>query len=622
MSTRWTRERGRERGSALVMAVIFSFLAIAGVSLFLARSHMELSDSKQKSAAVRSLFNVHSALGRAHAVVNEAMNSVESQALNRNVALAQPETANGVAYVADTNRSVRVRTVKPSSRFDTDGNELPPVDEGGAPLPYEVLPYGWYVLEARMYEPLYTLADGATRGQLKLVRQYVRDGTPLSNNFVAVIDDDLGLGGSPVNPGKPAEGEIITNKHLYIMTTNPYYANRLLAVDGVSYTAGATEANTVYLHPDNNFEAEPLYLPLPSSLTSNPDNPDDTLKAYSLGDNPLAVALNTGNMQYTVTMSGVSSADDLKAAGGDPAPTVQLNCGVSGTGPCQGMCIEGNINTKVTFAGDTVTVRLTKATDANKWIQVSGLPAPDNGVLFCDTRVDVGGIARRTQLEGAVTTRTTLATTGNVDVCGSVRYYDDDGDAATKQVYTASLTGVDPADYGTLPEIPSGEVISSSVAVSYFANQRPCGLAAEEGDGFYDGDAVLGVVASQDIILLAQLPQNAEIAGAYLALQKRLTLEGLGYNAAGQLVYLDGNNPFYIYKGGRSSVRRFGSLVSYKRPCTTVVTGTGSFLYGFRRGFSLFDEAMKQQPPPFFPKDKKPQYLGWELKDLGVKTIQ
>ncbi|MBI4880690.1 MAG: hypothetical protein HY812_13680 [Planctomycetes bacterium] len=609
MSTRWTRERRRERGSALVIAVIFSFLAIAGVSLFLARSHIELVDSKQKSAAVRSLFNVHSALGRAHAVVNESMNSLESQALNMNVALAQPEMADGVAYVSGTNHSVRVRTVKPSSRFDADGNELPPADEFGAPLPYEGLPYGWYVLEARMYEPLYTLADGATRGQLKLVRQYVRDGTPLSNNFVAVIDDDLGLGGSPVNPGKPAEGEIITNKHLYIMTANPYYANRLLAVDGVSYTAGATEANT-------------LYLPLPSSLTSNPDDPDDTLKAYSLGANPQPVALITGNMEYAVTMNGVASADDLKAAGGDPTPSVQLNCGASGTDPCQGMCVEGNVNTKVTFSGETVTVRLSKATDANKWIEVSGLPTPDDGVLFFDTRVDVGGVARRTQLQGAVTTRTTLATTGNVDVCGSVRYYDAEGDAATKQVYTAALEGVDPADCGTLPEIPSSEIISPTAAVSYFANQRPYGVPSQEDDGFYDGDAVLGVVASQDVILLSQVPQNAEIAGAYLSLQKRLTLEGMGYNAAGQLVYIDGSNPFYVYKGGRSSIRRFGSLVSYKRPATTVVTGTGAFLYGFRRGFSLFDEAMKQQPPPFFPKDKKPQYLGWELKDLGVKTIQ
>ena len=47
-----------------------------------------------------------------------------------------------------------------------------------------------------------------------------------------------------------------------------------------------------------------------------------------------------------------------------------------------------------------------------------------------------------------------------------------------------------------------------------------------------------------------------------------------------------------------------------------------AFVYGFKRGFSLFDEDMKSQPPPYFPKDQRPQYLGWELRNLGVRPIQ
>jgi len=595
-----------------VVVVIFSFLAISSAMLFLDRTRVELGDSRQKSASVKTLFGVHSGLARAHLVINEESVSAESQSAQQNPALIEPEVSNGRNYIPNTNRTIEVRTVKPNDQFDANGDEVAPA--GG----YEDLPPSWYVLESKVYEPLATLSDGSARGALKLVRQYVRDGTPLSNNFVAVIDDDLGLGGSPVNPGKPAEGEIHTNKHLYIMTANPYHAHRLMAVDGVSYIAGATEDDTVYLHPENNFSAEELYLPLPDDLTSNPESPDDHLKAYATGTNPQNVPLVTSNPDYTVTMNGVSDVVDLKLTGSDPTPSVDLNLGASGAGDPVGVLVEGNVNSEVTFQGDTVTVKMVKADNPSMWLQISGLPSPQNGVMFLDTYDD----ARRMTLEGDVSTRTTLATTGSVDVVGSVRYYDDDGDPATKLAYSSDLDGLDESQYGTVPEVPESTTLSPSTSVEYFANERPYGVDELTGDGFYDGDSVLGVVASQDIIMMSDVPQNCEIAGAYLSLEKRLTLEGMGYDADGNLTWIDGYNDFYIYNGARSSIRRFGGLISYKRPATAVVTWSGLFIYGFQRGFSLFDEKMKQQPPPFFPKDRRPQYLGWELKDLGVKTIQ
>lgn len=619
-------DRGRvivrsERGTALVMVVIFSFLALGFAALFLNRTQVEVKDARIKFAKVTSLFGAHSALSRAHVEINENMDSVASLAENVNVALADPEACGDVDFIKHTNHAVRVRTVKPSNNFDANGDELPPTDAAGNEVAYEELPFGWYSLESRVYEPMYVAPDGTPMGLLKVVRQYVRDGTPLSNNFIAVIDDDLGLGGSPVNPGKPAEGEIHTNKHLYIMTANPYYANRLLAVDGVSYTAGATEAGTVYLHPDNNFEADPLYLPLPSSLTANPDDPDSTLKQFALGASPQSISLSTSNPDYQVKWNGISSLNDLKKSGTNPTPTMKINVDADGT--CRGVCAEGYVHSEVTLNGDTMTIRLTKYNDPNKYVQVSGVPAPNDGVLFFDTRVDIsGGVTARTTLQGDVTTRLTMATTGNVDVVGSVRYKDGDGDYATKLSNASALVGVADEDLGTVPVVSDSTKLASNANVQYFANTRPPGVAAENGDGFYDGDAVLGVVASQDIILKSTMPENAEMAGAYLSLQQRLTLEGLTYNSAGALTSVSSTNPFYYSKGGRSSVRRFGGLISDKRPCTTVVTNTGAFYYGFSRGFSLFDEKMKQKPPPFFPKDKKPQYLGWELKDLGVKPIQ
>src|SRR5690606_38666463 len=104
--------------------------------------------------------------------------------------------------------------------------------------------------------------------------------------------------------------------------------------------------------------------------------------------------------------------------------------------------------------------------------------------------------SRRTTLEGDVTTRTTLATTGNVDVVGSVRYYDSDGDPATKLVYSSDLAGLDESEFGNLEEISESDVIGTTESVEYFANERPYGVDETSGDGFYDGDAVLGVVAA------------------------------------------------------------------------------------------------------------------------------
>lgn len=611
----------RRRGAALPLVVFFSVMAVAFVGMLLARTERELADSRLKSARVRSLFAVHSSLARAHQEINENMDSTASMAAGENVALTEPEQCEGGQFfIEQTNQAVQIRDVKPSDRFDENGDELPPLDEDGNVTDYEELPWSWYCLEAKLFEPLYTGIDGTKYGQLKIARQYVRDGTPLSNNFLAVIDDDLGLGGSAVNPGKPAEGEIQTNKHLYIMTTNPYYANRLLAVTGVSYTAGGSASNTVYLHPDNNFAAEPLYLPLPSSLTANATDPDDTLKQHSLGSTPTDVALSAGTASgMTKTWNGISSLNDLKKNGTDPTPTLKVQ--YDSDGICRGVCVEGYVHHEVTIVGDTLTVRLTKYNDPNKYVQITGIPSPQEGVLFFDTRTDLGGSAARTTLKGEVTTRMTLATTGNVDVVGSVRYKDSDGDYATKMVYTSSLNGVAPADYGTLTEIAETTKPTAGAAISYFANERPAGVAAEEGDGFYDNNAVLGVVAANDVIFTSKMPENGELAGSYLSLQKRLTLEGLTYNSSGALSGVSTSNAFYTSNGGRAALRRFGGMISYKRPCTTVVTGSGSFYYGFKTGFSLFDEDLKRRPPPFFPKDKKPQYLGWELKDLGVKPM-
>lgn len=615
------KRRPRERGAALVMVVIFTLMAVSGVMLFLERSHVELRESRLKAAAVKNLFHVHSALNRAHKEINYW--STLSSGPNQNLALIDPEVVEGQTFIANTNRTVAVRTVKPSDQFDMSGNEIAPA--GG----YQNLPSGWYVLEARVTEPLYTrLDDGQKLGALKLVRQYVRDGTPLSNNFVLVTDDDLGLGGSPVNPGKPAEGHMHTNKHMYIMTPNPYYANPMSASDGMSYTAGATEAGTVFLHPDNDWDADEVHLPLPSDLVSNPDGSNDYLKAHALGASPTSLNLSSATLGATGTIGGyayktgggITAVSQLKTSGSDPTPSMYINTDADGV--TRGVVIGGYVDSEVVMDGDTFTVTMWKRGTPSKYLQIKNVPMAQDGVIFLDNLSGSGATNARTTIHGELSTRTTLATTGNVDISDSVQYVDEDGDLATKLVYTDDLDGVDKEDWGTVADISQSTSISNTAEVTYMANQRPQGVVKESGDGFYDGAAVLGVVASQDVVILDDVPQNAEIAGAYLSLEKRLTLEGMGYNSSGNLTSISSSSSFYVSNGGKSSIRRFGGLITKKRPATAVVNGsTGAFLYGFKRGFSLFDEEMKQHPPPYFPKDKKPEYLGWELKDLGVRPI-
>ena len=611
----------RERGAALVMVMTFAMIAVAGVVLFLERSHVEIRESRLKAASVKNLFHVHSALSRAHKEIN--YQATQSDGPNQNVALINPEIRDGKAYIANTNGTVEVRSVKPSDLFDMDGNEIPPA--GG----YEALPVGWYVLEARVVEPMHAMADGSKTGALKLVRQYVRDGTPLSDNFVLVTDDDVGLGGAPVNPGKPAEGHIHTNGHMYIMTPNPYYANPMSSSDGMSYIAGATEVDTVFLNPDNDWDADEVRLPLPEDLVVDPDGGDDYLKAHALGSSPASLDLDsidfssgsgTASGGYQYDAGGITNISELRTSGTDPMPAIHVNTDADGV--CRGVTIEGYLESEISLDGDTLSVTLWKKGAPGQWVEIDDIPMPRDGVVFVDNRSAAGDIDARTALSGELSTRTTLATTGNVDIVDSISYVDDDGDRATKFVHNDDLDGVDPADYGTVSDIGDVSSFDDSAEVVYMANKRPPGVAEQSGDGFYDGDAVLGVVASQDILILSDVPQNAEIAGSYLSLEQRLTLEGMGYNSSGNLSYVDSSNDFYTSNGARNSIRRFGGLITKRRPATAVVNGSsGSFLYGFKRGFSLFDEDMKQHPPPFFPKNKKPQYLGWELKDLGVRPI-
>src|SRR5690606_12120904 len=128
--------------AALVVVVVFTFLTISGAMLFLDRTQVELKDGRQKAASVRGLFGVHSGLARAHLVINEQAVSATSQSSQQNPALVDPEVVDGRSYVPDTNRTVEVRTVKPSDQFDANGVEIPPA--GG----YEALPPGWFVIES------------------------------------------------------------------------------------------------------------------------------------------------------------------------------------------------------------------------------------------------------------------------------------------------------------------------------------------------------------------------------------------------------------------------------------------------------------------------------------------
>ncbi|MHC4490855.1 MAG: hypothetical protein ACYTDU_04440 [Planctomycetota bacterium] len=214
--------------------------------------------------------------------------------------------------------------------------------------------------------------------------------------------------------------------------------------------------------------------------------------------------------------------------------------------------------------------------------------------LVDTTYVDLGDAAntvfidgRITRLYGDINGRVTVVGNEKVRVTGNLRYIDDDGDAAM-------LNG---SDY----------------TQAYQRNED------------YNGDSVLGVIARDDILFTASMPNQAEINATLLSAQGRVGIDGFAITEAGEPTKEDyygltaeerAKEEAYdetIYKARRfrkDSLRRIGGLISNDRILETYIRprsdGTSYVDAGFKRGKMRFDFNLMFNPPPNFVEVPRP----------------
>jgi hypothetical protein len=169
-----------------------------------------------------------------------------------------------------------------------------------------------------------------------------------------------------------------------------------------------------------------------------------------------------------------------------------------------------------------------------------------------------------TSIKGQLSSRITVVASGSIRVTGNLQYVDDDWD-------TAYRNGTDPDEpYESNPE--------------------------------YGGEAVLGLIANEDILYSKYVPDHFEINGSLLAKTGRVGIEGVRLDDEGNVSL---SWPRYV----KSSIRRLGGVISNERPVTTYIDDHYDVRAGFRTGNSVYDRRLSVQPPVGFPERQRPRTM-------------
>ena len=169
------------------------------------------------------------------------------------------------------------------------------------------------------------------------------------------------------------------------------------------------------------------------------------------------------------------------------------------------------------------------------------------------------------KFEGHLDGQLSVVTDQALSITGSVQYRDSDGD-------NMMTGGLDPAvDYEVNPD--------------------------------YDGSAVLGVIARDDVTYSRDMPDHAEINAVLISAEGKVAFEGIELSDDGVDVSVDygGHDRDEFVK---ASLRRLGGVVSRHRPVTTYVGPSYGVLAGFAEGQSQMDGRLLVQNgggviPPF-----------------------
>ncbi len=212
---------------------------------------------------------------------------------------------------------------------------------------------------------------------------------------------------------------------------------------------------------------------------------------------------------------------------------------------------------KIELRGDKVWIKVENCGEGEYLL-------PESGIIYVKGRI--------TQLSGTLNGRLTIASGESVNMTGSIRYVDDDGD-------TAYLNGLDEnSDYVENPD--------------------------------YDGGSALGIVADDDIEIPKSAPDTRiEINAAMYSRDGHIGISGYQMNSSG--TYLSGYDSSYH----KESVRYLGAMICKTRPVDQVVAGENWVVSGFNHSTFVYDSRLLQSPPPHFLTFERPQYKGWEILD-------
>jgi len=233
-----------------------------------------------------------------------------------------------------------------------------------------------------------------------------------------------------------------------------------------------------------------------------------------------------------------------------------------------------NFDIKVELKGDRYDIVAVPHDPEEDTLSALDLPFPIDGVLYFDTDI--------ASLHGTLDGRITVASTGEITISDSIRYVDEHGDP----IYNNGLS-VDPENE---PYAPNPD---------------------------YDGNAALGVIANGHILYDHSVPEQLELNGVFFSATGRFGLPGLEFTSDGRYV------TSYDSSFHKSSIRRYGGVITDLRIVSTVVNGNGDVLSGFDSGTSVYDARLRNEPPPHFLAIDRPVFFGYRIVsggDAGVES--
>jgi hypothetical protein len=556
-----------QKGSALSILLILSVGVGSVVTSFLGRTLVEQARVLQRGAGVRAYRQAVGQLELAKAVVNAS-----GFANGSNIAVT-------AALAAD-----------------------PPVIPGTGVLVEAAGPSRWYRLTS----------FGEFGNQSSAVYAYMRDGTPYVAYNYYVEDDSLGVSGKP-------RGKIHTNRGLEFYYAGGVYDDYISAHDGFTYKNGATAANTTFAGgTDPNAAVKDLldfvdYSALkakakvvtPANLEAvvtflTPSTTSKGVTTYGKSNvridlwtkaSTIVVAttkykqVQTGTVQQWVTVTDYAKVwqwvdvsvtskvwvpvDTSKSSGGTDlggggnaggywktVTTVQkqwkqVNVAVGTHQVLQWVPVYTNVP-YTAYVNQTVPAVL----------QSSNTYAADNQIFYFTDNVK--GLA------GDVNGHVTLVGEHNFLITGNLRYKDSTGQYAY-------LNGLDDSK-------------------PYDPNPK------------FTRDHALGVMTVGDIRYATTSPDKMEINASLISSNGVVGMDGIVVaTVAGNLTKATGGSGSSLSLSGtavvKTSLRRFGSVMSSKRPVSTLLDDAGQVLHGFRSGASTFDRNNMLNPPPGFPNE-------------------